>query len=152
MPGELECSVTTCLLVDSTLGFKRMHFLWRALIPSWRFFDDIGPAVRLQYKSDTSPWLPFFSNQYERHWYQLFINAQGNLRMAVHSLVERLASEIGEIKDGHEQEISSSVTYRLLENAVRLQLKENKTATKNFQFRILLDDETMFISAQHEVG
>lgn len=72
--------------------------------------------------------------------------------MAVHSLVERLASEIGEIKDGHEQEISSSVTYRLLENAVRLQLKENKTATKNFQFRILLDDETMFISAQHEVG
>lgn len=42
-----------------------LHYLLPALLPSWRFFDDIGPSPRLEvallrYAADTpQQWLPF---------------------------------------------------------------------------------------------
>jgi hypothetical protein len=147
------------LNIPSQLAFPRaallicvgMQALLRALIPSWRFFDDVGPEAQLWYQSENSPWTPLLQSPTPRHWYQLFMNAEANLRLAIQSMVERLASEIGDIQDGHEQSIASSTTYLLAVNAVRAQLRGRRVPVPRFHFQIRLDNDIVFISDWHEV-
>lgn len=132
-----------------------MNALLRVLIPSWRFFDDVGHVSKLYYQiGPYGPWQPCFQPQ-QRHWYQLFLNPHTNLRMALNSIVERLSMEISDLD---ENKISESITYQLVENLVRHQVKSIEPKAQNFRFKIVVSspvsneaDYNALISKEHGV-
>lgn len=68
----------------------------RALIPSWRFFGDAGPALTLRVRSGPPdaprPWLDALPRAPLR-WHSLFFSPGENARLALVSLVERAVDE-----------------------------------------------------------
>lgn len=122
------------------LRWQQMNALLRVLIPSWRFFDDVGHVSKLFYQTNlATQWQPCFQPQ-PRHWYQLFLNPQTNLRMALNSLVERLVSEISEATEASKDQIPQSVSYQLVENLVRHQARSQNVNIKTFRFKIIVSD------------
>jgi hypothetical protein len=135
-----------------------MHSLFRLFIPSWRFFDDIGSISRLYYQTDTLPdWQPCFHPQ-PRRWFYLLLNPTGNLRLACYSLVDRLVEEISHLREENQHLVSQSVSYRLLENLIRYQVRSLSTSSHNFRFKIIVSSPLIenseymaLLSALHEV-
>jgi len=138
---------------------KTMNALLRVLIPSWRFFDDVGHVSKLFYQVDTAQkWQPCFQPQ-ARHWYQLFLNPHTNLRLALNSLVDRLMSEISAINpQANKDQLPQSVSYQLVENLVRHQVRSLLPKAQSFRFKIVISapgtldaDYDALISEMHEV-
>lgn len=122
------------------LRWQQMNALLRVLIPSWRFFDDVGHVSKLFYQTNlATQWQPCFQ-PLPRHWYQLLLNPQTNLRMALNSLVERLVSEISESTEANKDQIPQSVSYQLVKNLVRHQARSQNTNIKTFRFKIVVSD------------
>jgi hypothetical protein len=90
----------------------------RSLFPSWRFFDDVEPGPVLEFRIESEDALP-------TEWQAalatvqragLFLNAEGNLRLAYQSLVEQLVGDL----DGVEVTAAPSlVAYRLAQCVVQ---------------------------------
>lgn len=122
-----------------------MMTLLRALLPSWRFFEDLGFAPELSYrivspagsKELEGPWQPCLEPP-RRNWRSAAFNAQGNLRHACASLVEAVHQLLEEV-EGEESagRVERSVVYELVENLVRYRLRELGTPSgAKFQFKI----------------
>ena len=115
----------------------RAFALFRALFPSWRFFDDVGHVPQLLCRlgptpDQLGPWricVPNRTNRTELKGFvgSLFLNPQGNLRMACNSLVEQLMSDLGdfEVEAGpgpgpcDESQFVDTVSYQLTRDLVR---------------------------------
>jgi len=65
---------------------------WRILIPTWRFFNAVGPQFELLVRVQ-GEWRVAFG-QPRLRWYTLFFNPSGNSYHAVQNLLERLVSEV----------------------------------------------------------
>ncbi len=144
-----------------------MSYLWRALIPSWRFFDQLEtiPHLFLRLSIDGESfdaWQNCFRktspDENNRNWKTFFFNANGNLRLAEISLVERLLSEVQDLS-ADSSSLSKSVSYRLVEHLVRARALEVQGSTSPvfFQFRIQVESlktshsEEALVSLVHEV-
>lgn len=124
--------------------------LFRFWLPSWKFFVEIGPEPQLHYRigaahGEFGPWHPCFDKR-TRRWRELFLNAEGNFQLACGNLLAKLMQDIAETSTPSSPDetdrISGSVTYRLIENLVRLRIGETFPAEadhrRKFQFKISL--------------
>lgn len=111
----------------------------RALIPSWRFFDDAGPVLALRVRSgpeaEPRPWHDVTPSA-PRRWYSLFFAPEANARLALVSLVERAVDED-----------DSGVALELVERACRAALPVDGDAHFQFEIRDLAEDEPYVLSA-----
>lgn len=135
------------------LGSRRLS-LFRALFPSWRFFDRLEhvPKIFVRMHSgdgNWSEWTPLFQ-RWSRSVVNLFFNPQGNLEFAFHSLTEQLISDLNEadLTKKKEQDFSETVSCRLAERMVRLMVTErfssqvDQGAKSEFQFKISVIETT----------
>jgi len=111
----------------------RAAVLLRALFPSWRFFEDIVevPVLRIRV-DDESEWHDALPNL-ERRLESLFLNPTGNLHHALGTLLHQLSYDLESVSDKDPEAFEESVSYRLVENAVRVLLPSNAT---QFQFKV----------------
>ncbi|HMN68398.1 MAG TPA: hypothetical protein PKC28_07650 [Bdellovibrionales bacterium] len=105
----------------------------RILIPSWRFFDDLGAVPRLEIREDGGEWRAFAYRAPAFSWSQLFFNPTGNLNHAIGNLLNRLMLED---EPGH------TPTYALVEALARESLGRD---TSRFQFRLMV---TRFVNGE----
>jgi len=135
----------------------------RAFFPSWRFFEDLGPAPTLEWRDGPSedtlgPWRVALTMP-PRPLSAVVFNPAGNLRFAEHALVEHLLSDLDDLQEDHPEQVTSLVSYRLV---VRLVLAERAACTAVrqggwVQFRVVLrapgaaadDAEIALVSAVH---
>jgi hypothetical protein len=126
--------------------------LFRALIPSWRFFDGFESVTALQFRvisdegQESGAWKAALPLNEARSFGAIFFNPKGNLRLACLSLVERLMEE--------DELTTESVSYRLVENLVRYQLRNSGaecSSEARFQFRITSGGEEVLVSMEHSV-
>ena len=125
--------------------------LFKVFFPSWKFFDELGEPPVLYYRlifsnGEPGPWLVCMENQ-TRGFGALFLNAQGNLRMACNSLVERLIGDVNETPVKSPADISNSVSYQLVQNLVR-----NRVGAARFQFKIVSGKEDILVSPLQEIS
>lgn len=143
----------------------------RALLPSWRFFDEIDPAPRLFYRtieasSAQGAWLavPF---RPARGWLALAFNPEGNLALARHALLEQLLGDVAEPEVSDPSAVESLTSYALVTQLVRERLRQTAAAAgpavppqgERFQFKITLVEagavagpaEDVLVSRIHEV-
>ncbi len=137
--------------------------LFRALFPSWRFFEELGRVPKLSFRivgSSETEWSECLAPE-RMGLGALFLNARGNLRMAGNSLVEQLVTDLSELEDGATDEaVTSSVSYELVTRLVRSQVRElgGGGPGKRFQFRVVAavpgaterEGEEILISSEHE--
>lgn len=114
--------------------------LLRFLFPSWKFFEDFLEFPKLQVRhrmedGDWSPWLEPVPAP-SRKWHHLFLNPEGNLRMACRSLVEKLLGELENLK--HDQNIEKNDAFLLVKSSARALLKDQKF--QEYQFQIVIHD------------
>lgn len=136
----------TVFLPRTTVRGPAVH-LFRAFFPSWRFFEDTGPAPRLMHRligpdGAAGPWLDTLPPVI-RGPLALFYNPAGNLRLACGSLVDQLVAELATLDEaalarGDLRALDGLMPYRL----VRRLVAERITAatTPAFQLRLVLDD------------
>lgn len=126
--------------------------LFKALFPSWRFFEDVGPTPRLWHRvrrpaespaddtseagfTDTLPVAP-------RGLSALVWNPAGNLRFACGSLLDQLVAEIADLPDPVTIEAVEALTaYRVLLRLVRARADApGLPPGAEIQLRIALDE------------
>ncbi len=127
---------------------SRMH-LFRAFLPSWKFFDDSDRVPVLQVRiSDEAQglekthWENLMSGKSCRPWLRLFYNPQMNYRLAIHSLLQQICQDILDFSPQEKpQEFENKPTYQILKNIVQHELQKRLSASSYksvyFQFRIL---------------
>ena len=118
--------------------------LFRALFPSWRFFDEAGQFSKLYYRVGSGPWLEVPQGS-PRSWSMVLLNPSGNLMSAGHSLVDQLVSEINDTPEARLSEIPKGVSYQLVQRWVRHQIAPS---VKSFQFKIVLGGEDVLVSPE----
>lgn len=137
--------------------------LFRALFPSWRFFEDTTEVPVLFYRVAASnekfgQWRPGLKKP-NRHWYSIFLNPEGNLFLAYVGLLEQLLHDAAEIPPEQAERLADSVSYQLTKNLVLQQILEtHRSENLRFQFKIcsLLQGasedklEDALISATHQ--
>ncbi len=134
----------------------RVFSLLRVFIPSWRFFDEVGPAPRLYFRVATDPgdlgaWLPIEAHRGSlgrRSLYSLFLNPDENLFLAGNSLVAQLLSDIEDRGEGDSDRVQDSVSYRLVERWVRWQFRGQ--GVQRYQFKISLEED-LLLSPELEI-
>jgi hypothetical protein len=146
----------------------RAFALFRALFPSWRFFEDLASLPQLKFRTSfpEGPWVECIP-PHHRNAGAVFLNASGNLRHACNSLVEQTVSDIAELTDltpvqeveNAHQNFSDSVSYRLTCELVRYQLLNAHGVASGtpFQFKITSaeaassEQQNVLVSLVHEV-
>lgn len=107
----------------------------QVLFPSWKFFVEMSQSPLLHYRHAGdegvfSDWIDAFPPP-RRRLQHLFLNGEGNLLLAEHSLVEKFIREISETED--ETKLHQSTSYQLVESLIRSKLPAK---ARKFQFRI----------------
>ena len=144
--------------------------LLRVLIPSWKFFDELGSSVELRYRTtrtldswdlwQESPRIRPVSKQplNTRPWWRLFLNAPENLKLAEMSLLERLAFDLSSMPDPDLSGLKSTLSYQLVESWIRFQLSSASAgAVRYFQFELIIRgpspnrSEDHYLSEVHSV-
>ena len=116
-----------------------MPNLWRVFVPSWRFFDRIGPRPRVFVRSvGESEWTLALVAP-PRRWTSLVFNPRGNLHHADQNLVDRLLAEI-QNGDGDATAIGESVSYGLL-------IRRLRTVVPAGEFKISVDGDDVVRAA-----
>ena len=134
--------------------------LFRVLFPSWRFFDVMGETPTLYYRvasssEDLGEWQAALEKPELRspYWpFNLFLNSENNFVLAGYSLVEQLVSDMeemyGEIQGETQgvtgrdsEELERSVSFQLVDNLVRFQIRQNLQPTPTeaklvYQFKV----------------
>jgi hypothetical protein len=144
---------------------SRTLSLFRALFPSWRFFEDLGHAPQVAYRlsgdgESFGPWVSCLG-KCERRWYSVVLNSEGNLLHACNSLVEQLDQDIEALDEADADELGRSVSYLLTERLVRERILKDRPDARGarFQFRLnaILQGspdqafEDLMVSRVHEV-
>lgn len=127
--------------------------LFRSLLPSWRFFEDVEPGPELRFSvapngQDFGPWqLAFSQAAAARGW---LLNASGNLHLARQSLVEQLWSELDGVAVSHAPEL---ISYRLVQRLIQARARELGLLSERARYRFRLlgagNDEPEFESEEH---
>lgn len=118
--------------------------LFRCVLPSWRFFEEIAAVPTLSHRvidahGAPGPWQQTLVAP-RRHAGMWGLHAAGNLYLAYQSLVEQLATELEEPAEF--SELSRSVSYQLVQALVRQQLdSQGQGKSGQYQFR-LIDGQT----------
>ncbi len=112
----------------------------RVLFPSWRFFEEVGSTLSLEYRfqaadSGLSEWTEALTRPATR-WHSFLFNPDGNLFLAEQSLLQRLEEEIGASDPAHSEALEQTTSFQLVKRLVHFQLRERGTAFNRFQFRI----------------
>ena len=113
--------------------------LFRALLPSWRFFEDICEIPLLEFRvsrngEDWSSWNRCIESP-PREIKSLLFNAEGNLRLAYHSLVQQLEADLQEADDNHPELFLNSVSYLLTKNLVISRIRNDADFGEVIQFQ-----------------
>ena len=137
--------------------------LFRCLLPSWRFFDQIESVPDLLYRAaphgdDWSDWqkvLPVPARTAGSLW----LNAAGNLHLACRSLVEHWVADLVDLpelaEEGVTRDAPELVSYRLLCALVEQRARATLPSSPRlrYQFRLLdteQADTPLFLSRVHE--
>lgn len=154
------CYFLLLILVTSLNGLGQKYFqgrtiyLLRALLPSWKFFDDAGDYPKLFYRTPENPsWQPVLAVP-ARKWRHLFCNPEGSYLLACGSLLQQLVTDMEDETAGHR--VESSVSYKLVKSLVEHTLKQK--GIQRYQFKVCsissldpaLSDDLM-LSPQYEM-
>jgi hypothetical protein len=120
---------------------SRSLSLFRALFPSWRFFDELGSVSRLYYRTGENAdslgsWRKCVVAD-KRTWSALFLNPAGNFHLAENTLIDQLSDELEAAQENGAPPIEASVSFRLVLNLVRRQI----FSPLLFQFKITQLDQ-----------
>ena len=102
----------------------------RALLPSWRFFDEIDPAPKLYYRAcheaEALPgaWLPLAFRP-ARSWTGLAFTPDGNLALARHAVLEQLLGDVAEPEVNDASAVEGLTSYALVTQLVCEQLQHS---------------------------
>lgn len=127
------------------------HF--RALLPSWKFFDDLGNDYELWFRLRNEDlvamsWVKCLERNNKRTLFNLIINTQENIRFAFQTVVEQSIQEIQYLNnyDGYDL----TVSYNLLKNIVEREIME-KVIKKNsaYEFKITSKGDDVLVSKEH---
>ncbi len=145
--------------MSSTRRPKRLAF-FRALLPSWKFFDHAGPPYQLfcRFKSDAQDWGEWSALPHApaRGWTTLFLNARGNQRLAYATAIEELLYDATEVENA--RELEALVSYRLVARIALEQAPFPQPKGLALQFKISARDESglvrddALISKVHEAN
>lgn len=109
-------------------------YLLRALLPSWKFFDDAGDYPKLFYLEEAGiEWKPVLETP-PRKWRHLLCNPQGAYLLACGSLLQQLVTDLEESHSGRTQSLEDSVSYQLVQRLVEQTL--SKKGISHYQFKI----------------
>ncbi len=113
--------------------------LFRALIPSWRFFNDTMTVAvlegrKLPVDGQTESWIPLLPKRGQRAFYELFYNPRDTILFASHAALEQFVTDP-----------KSLTSQKLIESLARDYL-----TTPQFEFRVLLDGEEIYRSRSSE--
>lgn len=149
-------AVSLLVLASSVRGHARSDTarLFRALVPSWRFFQEIDPVPWLSFRSaaagaELGEWREALLPG-PRTLASLFVNGEGNLRLAEHGVVEALLAEL----DGRtHEEAQHLVAYQRVHAML---VRELGTDVERYQFRLVASDgaspdEEVFRSEVHRL-
>jgi hypothetical protein len=131
---------------------RRVLQLFRAWIPSWRFFETLIEQPVLFYRivsAETSS--GDGSNQANgagewqlalrrppRSLFSVVLNAEGNLHLACYTLLDQLEEDIGDLNPAQLDSFSQSPSYQLVQNLVCFVLRERHqlSAGTRYQFKV----------------
>lgn len=106
--------------------------LLKALLPSWRFFEDVGEVAVLRVRFGEPEALGAWREglpRLGRRWGALLLHAEGNHLHACESLLQLLLAEVGEAGEaGDDAWLARSVNYRLVDEVVRWSLQKGRYA------------------------
>ena len=132
----------------------------KIFFPSWRFFDDPGSTASLAYRlsagQNFGPWQSC-PTPVDRKWMNLFLNAQGNLHLALQTIIERLMRDVEDVDPTLTSDVSQLISYQMILKLVRLQARQSfpETSEKRVQFKISVETqgsvEEGLVSLVHEV-
>lgn len=135
------------------------QILARMLIPNWKFFDSIGPVPILEWTQDPdfkpqARWLPLLERIPEGRCAtkitRLFINADGNDRLYVHSQIENLVREMNTVENQtvDTTEWLKNKNFKAL--IERIEIDSRFQPAKAYRFRLRLAEdpeyELLFLS------
>jgi hypothetical protein len=124
----------------------------RVLLPSWRFFGQAGDPYDLFHRVEGAmgawgEWEPTFAPAKARGWAELFLNPEGNRRLAERTALDEFLQEI----EDNGKAAQDTVPYRLVEKLVRERLREKVPAGTAFQFKLHSVGEDLVISPRSTV-
>lgn len=126
--------------------------LLRSLVPSWKFFEDIGdtPFLDFRFQIGTSggsenkkDWQSAHP-QHQRKLFQLFFNPEINLHLAERSALQHFVQHYSEDKNS----LNTQVSLEIIQNIVRQRIPLEAVT---FEFKITLSSkQSSFIFYQSE--
>jgi hypothetical protein len=151
--GLIGMCLALVLLPRRTVDARALASL-RCFFPSWRFFEEIEPGPTLHYcvaapNEDFGDWQQALVPK-SRGPTALVLNAQGNLALAYHSLVEQLWNDLEEAADAPPSTLIGYALVTALVQSVVLAPAERSPGTR-FRFRLSSDGCSDFESEVHEV-
>ena len=154
--GLIALSLTALALLGRRPIDSRALALFRVLLPSWRFFEDIAPAPRLwcrvaAHGGDFGPWRELLRGS-TRCAGALLLNPAGNLHLACHAALEQFQSELEEAAS--DMPAAELIGYELVANIVAYELRTARVAGPHarFQFRVADGDRELVMSDALELG
>lgn len=121
---------------------NKWAFLLRAFFPSWEFFVDAGPELRLEVRyanahESLTEWencLPKIPRGFH------FFDEQINFLHACHNLIEHLLNDLFTLEVPLDEQVQNLTSYRLAHNLVRFRLMEQNIQARRYQFRVTVLD------------
>lgn len=123
---------------------RRVFQLFRAWLPSWRFFETLSEQPVLFYRSANSDnevlageWRPALQRP-PRHWYSIALNGEGNLHLACYALLDQLEEDLSDLETVQLDACAKMPSYQLVQNLVCYLLRE-KSELRNgccYQFKL----------------
>jgi len=130
----------------------RALFLFRAFFPSWRFFEDLGDAPTILFRTSVDDaefgeWQPCL-RKIRRRWYHLFLNPEGNRLLACSSAAQLLLADIEEADEADPGALENTVSYRVIRDWVRYRIHQMlpESASVSYQFKVLAGDDEVLLS------
>lgn len=116
---------------------------WKFLFPSWRFFEDVGHRFTLWARNSESQDWVLLRKPLSRHRRLLWVNAEGNLVLALDSLLEQFVIELQYQLDLNPQfsadDIQQMALFKLVDHQAKFLAPEflpNTSSAAPTQFRI----------------
>lgn len=139
------CLLATCFSALFPAPLSPALQAFRALFPTWRFFDDLAPSPQLfvRVSSDGTQFDGWRSvgSKCKRAWWRLIINPGGNLSLAAASLLERLEIETSSLSEHDGETLEHSTTFLLVKALAQTEIQshssqEAPTQGGYFQFQL----------------
>jgi len=122
---------------------RRVFQLFRAWIPSWRFFETLSDQAVLYYRiADgegelTNEWRKALARP-PRRWYSIVLNGEGNRHLASYALLDQLEEDLGELDSTQLDSLAHLPSYKLVQNLVCFLMRERNEVRSGtrYQFKV----------------